>query len=167
MHQHQHQHQDLPESEAPSSEQLSAPLLSGESLQAVPLDSTEQTVPAVLARQETAKAGRAGERNLRVESVPVWVNGHRPSYEIVSSLEEHPLEVLVEQLSYRKHYQGRGRVQTQVIPVVPIGTPGRLLARDLQTGEELEVTWRWVPLHEPSWLGRWLGRLAGWLFGRR
>ncbi len=49
-----------------------------------------------------------------------------------------------------KTYAGDSRIHTDVLPVVPIGTRGKLLARDTTTGETLEQPWLWGPIGSPS-----------------
>ena len=110
--------------------------------------------PGIRVGELKATAGRAGERNLTVEWIAVWVGSNRPCRFNVRTLAENGLEVVVEQLVYKKSYSGTGMVGTQVIPVVPIGTKGKLTARDTVTGETLEQPWTWVPLGRPGFFAR-------------
>lgn len=83
---------------------------------------------------------------------------------IVTSLAGHRIEAEVQQGSFKDAYSGTGQVQTAIIPSGPHGMEGRLRARDLDTGEEIEVTWDWV------WFGgmllQWLVNLVKMLFRR-
>ncbi len=83
---------------------------------------------------------------------------------IVTSLAGHRIEAEVQQGSFNDAYSGTGQVQTAIIPSGPHGMEGRLRARDLDTGEEIEVTWDWV------WFGgmllQWLVSLVKMLFRR-
>jgi hypothetical protein len=88
-------------------------------------------------------AGRAGERSITLEKFWVQVGNAFPCGFKVGTLPENELEVTMEQLAYRKVYSGRGGLTTQVIPVVPVGTPGRVIARDITTGEVVEQPWKW------------------------
>ena len=89
-----------------------------------------------------ATAGVAGEHNLSLE----WINVGRAARFNVKTVSANTLEVLTEQLAYKKTYSETGVVHTQVIPFAPIGTKGKLIARDTVTGETLEQPWTWVLL---------------------
>ena len=88
-------------------------------------------------------AGRTGERSITLEKFWVQVGNAFPCGFKVGTLAENELEVTLEQLSYRRIHTGRGALTTQVIPVVPIGTNGRVIARDIATGEIVEQPWKW------------------------
>src|SRR5690348_4259543 len=88
-------------------------------------------------------ANRAGETNITLEMVPVPVGHAVPVYFNLGTLPENELEVILEQLSYRKVHNGQGKVTTQLIPIEPIGTKGRIVVRDLTTGEIVEMPWMW------------------------
>ena len=88
-------------------------------------------------------AGHAGERSITLEKFWVQVGNSFPCGFKVGTLSENELEVTMEQLTYRRVYSGRGGLTTQVIPVVPVGTPGRVIARDITTGEVVQQPWRW------------------------
>lgn len=100
--------------------------------------------PALEIAEETATVGQAGERNLQIEWVDVWIGNSKPCYFNVSTVAGHALEFEIQQLSYQKKYTGEHTIKTDVIPVAPIGTRGKLIARDLTTGEMLEqgIVWR-------------------------
>jgi len=113
-------------------------------------DVTEQVrgdeSPGIKVGELTAIAGRMGERNLTIQWIDVWVGNHKPCRFVVHTRAEHGLEVRVEQAAYQKMYAGTGTVSTLVIPVVPIGTKGKLTARDTMTGETIEQPWVWFSL---------------------
>jgi hypothetical protein len=81
--------------------------------------------------------------SVTVEKFWVEVDGHLPCGFDVATRPGHGLEVVVEQLAYRKTYTGTGSLKTAVVPVVPIGTKGRMIARDTTTGETVEQPWTW------------------------
>ncbi len=100
--------------------------------------------------------GRAGEKNISLEWVGVKLPGGRSANFIVRTAPGNTLEVLIEQRSYKKAYTGSGTVTTQVLPVAPAGTQGKLVARDTTTGESLEQPWQWIRLGGDSDLpGLW------------
>ncbi len=102
--------------------------------------------PGISVGELKATAGHAGARNLTLEWIDVWVGNNRPCRFNVRTLSGNGLEVTLEQLVYRKTFAGTGAVSTPVIPVVPIGTKGKLTARDTTTQETLEQPWTWVRL---------------------
>jgi hypothetical protein len=75
--------------------------------------------------------------------VPVPVGHAVPVYFNLGTRPENELEVILEQLSYRRVHNGKGKVTTQLIPIEPIGTKGRIVVRDLTTGEIVELPWMW------------------------
>lgn len=111
--------------------------------------------PGLNLEESKATAGRAGERNLGIEWIDVWVGNNRSARFNLKTSANNGLEVLVEQAAYKKTYQGTGTVHTQVLPVAPIGTKGRLTARDTTTGETLEQPWTWVSLGGWGGSGLW------------
>jgi hypothetical protein len=88
-------------------------------------------------------AGRDGATNIALEKYWVEVDGHLPCGFTVATLDGHGLEVVQEQLSYRKVYTGVGSIRTNVTPVAPIGTKGRIVVTDTTTGETCEQPWTW------------------------
>jgi hypothetical protein len=56
------------------------------------------------------------------------------------------LTVTVDQSSYGRTLSGTGSVQVHAIPVAPVGTAGRLIARNDSTGGTAEFTWEWRAL---------------------
>jgi len=89
--------------------------------------------------------GAAGESNIVIEKFWVEVDGHLPAGFSVTTRPEHQLEVTLEQRSYRKNHSGTGTLKTGLTPIAPIGTKGRVVARDVTTGETVEQPWTWKP----------------------
>ncbi|MDB6061141.1 MAG: hypothetical protein JWM78_1244 [Verrucomicrobiaceae bacterium] len=118
--------------------------------------------PGVQLAEEKATAGQLGECNLRIEWIDVWVGNSKPCQFNVVTADGNNLEIELTQLSYRKTYAGAGAVKTDVLPIVPIGTRGKLIARDITTGEVLEQTWIWHSMGQ-SFFG-WLIATARKLF---
>src|SRR5689334_20614806 len=79
--------------------------------------------PAMDLSPQKVTAGRAGQRNIVVEKIPVPVGNNIPCRFNVTTLAGNELEVTLEQTVYRKGFTGQGKVMTTVIPVAPIGTP--------------------------------------------
>ncbi|MCE7901509.1 MAG: hypothetical protein DYH20_02355 [Gammaproteobacteria bacterium PRO9] len=105
-------------------------------------------------------AGRNGEQNLRITWIDVQLSSNWSSCMFdVASLPGHRLEAEAQQLTYRKSYAGSGQFRTEVTPVAAHGTRGKLIVRDLDTGEVLEQPWTWR-----EWGGGG-GGLFGWLLG--
>lgn len=90
-----------------------------------------------------ATAGKDGALNIRVEKIPVPLPNAIPCRFVVTTAPGNALEVSMEQQSYRKSYQGASSLQTDITPVAPIGTQGKLTVRDLTTGETVEQPWTW------------------------
>jgi len=88
-------------------------------------------------------AGKDGACNIRVEKIPVPLPNAIPCRFAVTTAACNVLDVSMEQKSYRKSYQGTSSLQTDITPVAPIGTKGKLMVRDLTTGETLEQPWTW------------------------
>ncbi len=111
-------------------------------------------------------AGHNGERNLRIQWITVPLSPNWTSCRFaVSSLPEHRLSAEMEQVAYRKGYAAEGSFQTDVVPVAAHGIQGRLVVRDLDTGEVLEQPWTWR-----TWGGgnpfSWIFRLIRKLFAK-
>ena len=109
--------------------------------------------PAIKAGEQIATAGQGGERNLVIQWIAhtevdgsPWYSYALSAYFEVKTLPSHGLEVIMEQVLYKKTYTGTGALRTQLIPVGLIGTKGRLIAHDTTTGETLEGPWTWYPL---------------------
>ena len=94
--------------------------------------------PAIKVEQTVATAGKAGEKNITVKWLDIWIGNYKPCYFDVATLPGHGLEVTIEQLAYKKTYTGTGSLTTQPVPVVPIGTTFTIVSRDTTTGEVLE-----------------------------
>lgn len=92
---------------------------------------------------QKATAGRNGERNILIEKIHVPVGNAIPCRFNIKTLPGNELEVTLEQAVYRKTFTGQGTVSTTVIPVAPIGTPGKVTVRDITTGEIAEQPWQW------------------------
>src|SRR5262249_26448780 len=90
--------------------------------------------------------GRAGEKNITFEMFWVNVGGHLPCGFNVRTLPGNHLEVTLEQLAYKRLHTGQGALTTQIVPVAPIGTKGRMIVVDTTTGEKVEKPWTWVPI---------------------
>jgi hypothetical protein len=88
-------------------------------------------------------AGKDGARNIQVKWIEVQLPHAVPCRFAVSTTTGNTLEVSMEQLSYRKSYSGTSSLQTDITPVAPNGTEGKLTVRDVTTGETLEQPWRW------------------------
>ena len=89
--------------------------------------------------------GRTGESNIVIEKFWVEVDGHLPAGFNITTRPEHQLDVTIEQRSYRKSFSGTGTLKTGLTPIAPIGTKGRVIARDITTGETVEQPWTWTP----------------------
>jgi len=88
-------------------------------------------------------AGKDGACNIRVEKIPVPLPNAIPCRFVVTTAAGNALEVSMEQTVYRKTYRGTSSVHTDITPVAPIGTKGRIIVRDLTTGETVEQPWTW------------------------
>jgi hypothetical protein len=111
----------------------------------VPQISTKQT-PKLKLEKAKVTAGRSGERNITFEWFWVQVGNNFPCGFKVKTVAGNELEVTLEQLSYKRIQGGKGAVTTQVVPVAPIGTRGKMIARDVTTGEVVEQPWLWYRL---------------------
>jgi hypothetical protein len=120
------------------------------------VNAAEQTVgirsgesPAFKAGPQKRTAGRAGENALAIEWIPApvpWPGGGmaRSVRFRVSTTGGGALEARLEQLAYNRSESGNGTLTTQIVPAAPVGTSGKLTARDIATGETLEQPWIWV-----------------------
>jgi hypothetical protein len=104
------------------------------------------STPATKVEEATVTAGRAGEKNITVQWLDIWVDGNKPCYFHVTTQSGHGLEVTVEQLAYKKTYTGTGALTTQPVPVVPIGTTFTIVSRDTTTGEVVEQKGIWYDM---------------------
>lgn len=99
-------------------------------------------------------AGKDGACSIRVEKIPVPLPHAVPCRFAITTAAGNALEVSMEQKSYRKSYQGTSSLQTDITPVAPIGTQGKLTVRDLTTGETVEQPWTWHAV-AGGWPGLW------------
>lgn len=105
---------------------------------------SEQKGKSDMAVEEaTVTAGKDGARNIRVEWIRVSLPHAQPARFAVTTATGNALEVSMEQKSYRRSYQGTSGLTTDITPVAPHGTRGKLIAHDLATGETLEQPWVW------------------------
>lgn len=88
-------------------------------------------------------AGKDGASSIQVRWIEVPLPHALPCRFAVTTATGNALEVSMEQLSYRKSYTGISSLQTDITPVAPNGTEGKLTVRDVTTGETLEQPWRW------------------------
>jgi len=119
----------------------------------------EKTPQGLKAGNPRSIAGRTGERSLAIEPWGASI-GNTPSVGFkVSTVPENGLEVIIEQMAYKKTYTGTGTVTTQLVPIACTGTTGKLIVRETVTGETYEQPWTWVSLSEAR-TGRGLSALA-------
>ena len=123
---------------------------------AAPQAARKQQGLSLQAAQSTA--GRQGERNLRIQWIDVWIGNSKPCRFAITSAAGNVLEAQLEQQSYRKTYQGTSSLDTDVVPIAPVGVRGKLIVRDTTTGEVLEQPWVWNSLG-----GGLLGAFWEWL----
>jgi hypothetical protein len=107
--------------------------------------------------------GAAGARSVALEKFWQPVGNALPCGFKVTTTPGHGLEVIMEQQAYKKAFTGIGSLTTTVTPVAPIGTPGKITARDTTTGEVVEQPWTWHIMSQSSASGLWafLMRLLG------
>ena len=99
-------------------------------------------------------AGKDGARNIRVQWIQVPLSNAIPCRFAITTAAGNALEVSMEQKSYRKSYQGTSFLQTDITPVAPVGTEGKLTVHDLTSGETLEQPWKWRA-GAAGWSGLW------------
>jgi hypothetical protein len=116
--------------------------------------------PAMQKAEQKVTAGRAGERNITVEWIPVPIDNSVSARFNCKTLPGNTLEVTIEQLFYKTAYSGQGAVATTFVPVAPIGTKCKLTVRDVTTGEILEQIGTWRPLGSGG-LWAFIKRLVG------
>ena len=93
--------------------------------------------------EATVTEGKDGARNIKVQWIRVSLPHADPCKFAVTTAGGNALEVSMEQLSYRKSYQGTSSLTTDITPVAPNGTNGKLTVHDLTSGETLEQPWVW------------------------
>jgi hypothetical protein len=119
------------------------------------LVSAQQQRQSELAHEEaTVTAGKDGALNIRVQWITVQLPHARPCRFAVTTAAGNAIEVAMEQKSWQKSYKGTSVVQTDITPVAPIGTKGKLTVHDLTTGETLEQPWTWRA-DARGWPGLW------------
>jgi hypothetical protein len=96
--------------------------------------------------KEERAAGKAGEHNLGIQFIEVWVGNARSARFTIQTSQGNALEAIVEQAAYNRTCSGTGAISTAVLPVAPIGTKGKVTARDTTTGEVLEKPWTWIDI---------------------
>jgi hypothetical protein len=115
-----------------------------------------KTAPAFKAEPEKVSLGKAATRTLGIEWIPTpipWPEGGTAGsvrFKITSSGGA-SMEAQLQQLSYNRTESGQGSIMTSVVPAAPIGTRGKLVARDPATGETVEQPWVWVRLGGGGW----------------
>jgi|SRR5215469_8599070 len=105
--------------------------------------STQQRQSGMALEEAQVTAGKDGARNIRVEWIDVQLPHAKPCRFVITTAPGNTLEVSMEQKSYRKSYQATTSLQTDITPVAPNGTTGKLTVRDLTTGETVEQPWIW------------------------
>jgi hypothetical protein len=109
-----------------------------------PSESKAQTTFQV--GEEQRALGRSGERNLQLKFTDVWLGSARSGRFNLQTSAGNGLEATIEQAVYRRTYGGTGMLETQALPVAPIGTKGKIVARDTTTGEVLELAFTWIDI---------------------
>lgn len=106
--------------------------------------------------QETATAGRDGERNITINWTFQWCPGYRTAWFDIATAEGHGIEAEIQQLSYRKKMSGTTHLKTELLPRAPVGTKGQLVVKDTTTGETAVWRWVWVSLGGAGfWAALW------------
>ena len=106
----------------------------------------EAKAASIKAGTAVATKGRAAESNISIKWIDVWIGNMKPCRFDVTTAEGHALEVIVEQLAYRKIYTGTTSISTQPVPTAAAGTRLKVIARDLTTGEVLEQPGYWYDM---------------------
>jgi hypothetical protein len=153
------QRQKQQDKSAPRSREQSATNQRAEALRETKTGEDSQS--GVVTEAAVVVEGAGGAKNLTTQWVDVWLPGGKPMYIIVNTLPSNDLAVSIEQRSWKKNYVAKGRVQTDVTPIAPIGTQGKLVAKDTTTGEELTINFSWGPIAGPSLLARLIKLVKG------
>lgn len=107
------------------------------------LDGAKQKKSDMKREEAKVTEGKDGARNLRVQ----WIDVHLPNAQscrfAITTTANNSIEAVMEQKAYRRAYQGTSSLQTDIVPVAPVGTKGKLTVRDLTTGETFEQPWTW------------------------
>ena len=105
--------------------------------------SAQQRQTDLALEEAVVTEGKNGARNIRVEWIRVSLPHAQPAKFTITTAAGNALEVSMEQKSYRRSYQGTSSLTTDITPVAPHGTRGKLIVHDLTTGETLEQPWMW------------------------
>jgi hypothetical protein len=125
------------------------------------LDGAKQKKSDMKREEAKVTEGREGARNLRVQWIDVQLPNAQSCRFAITTTADNSIEAVIEQKTYRRAYQGTSSLQTDIVPVAPIGTKGKVTVRDLTTGETLEQPWTWhiVGSDAALWLWQLLKRL--------
>ena len=107
------------------------------------VDTARQRQSDMALEEPTVTAGKDGACNIRVQWIRVQLPHAQPCKFAVTTAAGNTLEVSMEQKSYHRSYQGASSLTTDITPVAPHGTTGKLIVNDLTTGETLEQPWVW------------------------
>jgi hypothetical protein len=99
--------------------------------------------------------GRAKEKNIQVKWIDVPLGNSISCRFEIRTAGGNALEATIEQRAYRQTYSGSGAINTQPVPVAPVGTKGKLIVRDTTTGESFEQPWTWYAMGGGSRLSLW------------
>lgn len=91
------------------------------------------------------EADPGNDPSIFCEWQPVELGPNQSVTWVASSSSGGALTVTVEQLPYRRSFQGTGGVAVPAVPLAPAGTSGRLVVTDETTGTSAEFTWCWQP----------------------
>ena len=112
---------------------------------------TSAKAPGFKAEPQKVSLGKAATRTLGIEWIPApipWPQGGTAQsvrFRVTTSAGA-VIEARLEQLAYDRTESGQGTIMTSIVPAAPIGTRGKLVARDPATGETVEQPWIWVSL---------------------
>jgi hypothetical protein len=107
------------------------------------------------AEAATVTLGRAKEKNIQVKWIDVLLGNSKSCRFEIRTADGNALEAMIEQRVYRQPYSGAGAINTQAVPVAPIGTKGKLIVRDTTTGERFEQPWTWYAMGGGSSFSLW------------
>ena len=117
--------------------------------------------PAVQLEHATATAGANDERNIAIRWIDVWIGNAKPVRFVVTTATGNALELGIEQGHYTRSYSGKTTINSDVMPIAPIGTRFMIVARDLTTGELVEQAGVWRNMRT-SLLSALLNLLKKW-----
>jgi hypothetical protein len=98
------------------------------------------------------QASDGSDASLGLVWQPVQIESNRSCSCLVTAPAGHSLTVRVEQPPYDRTLQGTGQVNFALVPPAPIGTKGRLIARDETSGGLAEYTWEWREIGKAKWV---------------